>query len=127
MVYTLPITGPGVIRDSDGARLVNGAPGWSDYQTWLAAGNSPTPAPPAPSQPIVLTPLQYFALFTSAEQSAILASTDPHVSLYRLEAAAAGTINLSSPIVKAALDYLVTAGLITAARETAILANTPPA
>lgn len=40
----------GVVRVSDGAEISRGAPGWSDYLAWLAAGGVPSPIPvdPAP-------------------------------------------------------------------------------
>jgi hypothetical protein len=43
-----------------------------------------------------------------------------------LRSAGAQTIDLTAAETKAGLDALVTAGLITAARETQILAGTPP-
>lgn len=53
MVYTLT-NGGTVIRDSDGAFLPDD-PGNIDfqaYQAWVAAGNTPTPAPAAPAPPV---------------------------------------------------------------------------
>lgn len=37
-----------VLRIADAARLVEGAPGWDEYQAWLAAGGQPLP--PTPEQ-----------------------------------------------------------------------------
>jgi len=72
--------------------------------------------------------LEFEALFTSAEQAAILAAAQGNVALFQwlLRSAGAQTIDLTAAETKAGLDALVTAGLITAARETQILAGTPP-
>jgi len=101
------------------------------YRVWVADG-SPTPAayvaPPAP--PTTLTFLQFMALFTSAEQDAIIDSTDTQVRLFVLMATGAGTITLSDPEVIAGMGYLASPspgpGLITAARAAQILANIAP-
>lgn len=37
-----------VIRAADRAFIPNGHRWWSEYQTWLAAGNTPDPADPPP-------------------------------------------------------------------------------
>jgi hypothetical protein len=82
-----------------------------------------------PSKPeiIVVTATfrEFMALFTPAEQAAIVNSTDTQVKIFLLQASA-GTITLSDPMVKIDLDYLVSLGLITTDRETAILAKQPP-
>jgi hypothetical protein len=49
LMYQLT-SGDTILRLSDGG-LIPADPGnrdWADYQTWLAAGNTPEPAPPAP-------------------------------------------------------------------------------
>ena len=83
-----------------------------------------------PSKPetvvVTVTFREFMALFTPAEQSAIVNSTDTQVKIILLQASA-GAITLGDPVVKTDLDYLVSLGLITADRETAILANQPPA
>ncbi|MGD0026114.1 MAG: hypothetical protein ABSC37_16100 [Xanthobacteraceae bacterium] len=97
---------------------------------------TPTPytAPPAP--PPTLTFLQFMALFTAAEQAAIVNSSDTQSKIFLLMATGAGTLQLDNPEVIAGVNYLATAstatppgpGLITAARAAQILANqTPPA
>jgi hypothetical protein len=99
-----------------------------DYAAWLKAGNTPTPSPLPPAPPPVLSYLQFRALFTVAENAAIMtAAQQNHAVLdWLLQAAGAGRIDLADAAVKAGLDALVAAGLLTSARETAILANQAP-
>lgn len=70
---------------------------------------------------------QFRALFTAAENQAItIAAQSKYAVLdWLLQAAAAGGVNLADPQVKAGLDALAAAGLITTVRATAILANEP--
>lgn len=126
--YTLT-NGTDVIRDNDGARI-HADPtlfDWQAYQAWLADGNTPNPYEPPPPPPLVLDYRQFRALFTAAENQAIMtaAPSNPQLLDWLLEAAP-GSIDMSSPIVKGGLDALVAAGLLTADREAAILAGTPP-
>ena len=106
---------------------------WQAYQAWFAAGNIPAPAPPATIA--TLTFLQFMALFTEAEQAAIVTSTDTQVKLFTIMAAGSGGVLLSNPEVAQGVEYLATAtsatppgpGLIAASRVAQILANqTPP-
>lgn len=54
MAYTLIANSTSVTRDSDGATIPNDPRNcdWQAYQLWLAAGNTPNPAPP--SQPTLV-------------------------------------------------------------------------
>lgn len=101
-------------------------PGWS-YASGRFSPPPSTAPPPMVADP-ELTYLQFRALFTAAENQAIMtAAQSNHAVLdWLLQAAGAGAINLADPQVKAGLDALVAAGLITAARESAIVANQPP-
>jgi hypothetical protein len=98
-------------------------------QTWVNDG-SPAPAayvaPPPP--PVILTYLQFRALFTSAENAAIMGAAQGNAAVldWLLQAVGAAQINLSDPNVKACLDALAAASLLTSAREMAILANEAP-
>lgn len=90
---------------------------------WLAAGNTPEQyvAPPAP--PKQFTSLEYLDLFTSAEQLAVAtaAMNNATVKLWYDRMLAASFITLADPRTEAGLDALVSAGLLTAARKTAIV------
>lgn len=88
----------------------------------VLAAHDPTKQPPPR-----LTYLQFRALFTAAENQAIMtAAQSNHAVLdWLLQAAGASEVNLADPQVKAGLDALAAAGLITTSRATAILANQP--
>jgi len=96
-----------------------------------AAGIAAPPPPPMPAAPpspppAILSYLQFEALFTAPEQAAIMAAATGNAILLQwlLRAAGAGSIDLGNPETKTGFGMLVGAGLITAARETAILATT---
>ncbi len=80
-----------------------------------------TTVPPAP----MLTYLHFRALFTAGKQAAIMtAAQSSHAVLdWLLQAAGAAPIDMANPTVKAGVDALVAAGLITADREAVILAG----
>jgi hypothetical protein len=78
-----------------------------------------------PTKPnTVISASDFIARFTIPEQVAIAtaAQTNASIGVWQTKLAAATTVDLTDPAVKAALDELVTAGLLTQARETAILA-----
>lgn len=99
---------------------------YRDYLAWVAEGNTAEAADPVPPPPVTVTFREFMALFTPAEQAAIVNSADTQVKIFLLQASA-GVITLSDPVVKTDLDYLVSLGLITADREAAILSNQSPA
>ncbi len=72
--------------------------------------------------------LAFLALFTSAEQAAIVSSSDPAVRLFMLmtSGAYAGVV-LTDARVVAGLDHLVAAGILTAERRAQIGAGKLPA
>jgi hypothetical protein len=86
----------------------------------LVAWNMNPPAPP-PAQSKVYDFLTFMALFTTAEQDAIVNSTDTHVKIFLLMVAGAKSITFSDPLIKQGLDYLASVKLLTADRENAIL------
>jgi hypothetical protein len=135
MAYTLT-TGTSVTRDADGAGIPDDPRNadWQAYQAWLAAGDMPNPyvAPPAP--PPTLSFLQFMALFTSAEQDAIVNSADTQTKLFMMMATGSGGLQLTNPEVVGGVNYLASTstvtppgpGLITAARAAQILAGQAP-
>ncbi len=108
---------------------------WSEQvNSWIAAGNAPAAyvAPPPPMTSLSF--LQFMALFTAAEQAAIVGSTDTKTRLFVVMAAGAGSIGLADTEVVDGLNYLATTttatppgpGLITPARAAQILVNEAP-
>lgn len=101
---------------------------------WIAAGNEPTPYTPPPAPPQTLTFLQFMALFTAAEQAAIVNSSDTQTKLFLLMATGAGNLQLNNSEVIAGVNYLASGpsatppgpGLITAARAAQVLASQAP-
>ena len=81
--------------------------------------------PSAP--PTQVSFLQFVDLFTPAEQQAIVTSTDTQVKLFVMRATGAVNLDLSNPEVVGGVRYLASLGIITADRETSILAGVPPA
>lgn len=126
---SLPADGQIVLRQSDHAFIPpdprNGD--FAAYQAWVSAGNVPDPAPSLPPTTIV-TRAAFLALFTSAEMLAIAsaAQTTPAINVWLITAQAHDVINLNDALTKAGLDAMVAAGILSAPRETAILANQSP-
>ena len=67
MTYTLTQSECCVIRDADGAAIPDDPlnADWRAYQAWLAAGNTPTPAPAPPTIPITIQAWQGMAVMRS--------------------------------------------------------------
>ena len=86
---------------------------------------SPAPVvPPAPT----LTPLEFMALLTPAEETAIATAAlqNAAVLLWLVKTSGASYVSLGDPATVAGVDAMVTAGLLTAARAAQILANQAP-
>jgi hypothetical protein len=136
MTYTLIYGSTAVKRDSDQATIpaVASLVDWQEYQAWLTAGNTPTPAPVPPPPPVTLTFIQFMALFTPAEQDAIIDSTDTQTRVFMAMATGSGGLQLSNAEVIAGVGYLAALptatppgpALIAPARVAQILANQPP-
>ena len=86
-------------------------------QAVIAAANPATIFLP----PRVWTPFQFFQKFTDAESTAVLTSTDATVKKFVMSMQLYQSVYPDDPSCKAALDYLVSLGILTADRETAIL------
>ena len=128
MDYTYTLTSTEVILRSDGVFIPNEPMNadWQAYQVWLALGNTPSPAPPPPPADVVVTFLQFMALFTPTEQAALVNTTDTQTKLFVLMASGVGTLDLSNSEVIAGVNYIASIGLITADRVSQILAGQAP-
>ena len=84
------------------------------------------PVPAAPTPITKLSSNQFMALFTIAEQTAIVGAAMSNValSLWYGKMLGADYVDLTDPQTKDGLDALVAAGLLTAAREALVLAGT---
>jgi hypothetical protein len=126
-VYYAPnsATGPGfslvAAQHATYTYPVNGWTWFSDENTARAALLLPTLS--APPQ---LSFLQFMALFTSAEQAALINSTDTGVKLLLLQATGNSGVTLTDAATVNGLAYLVSLGILTTARQMAISANQPP-
>ena len=97
------------------------APGW----VWGGKAFAP---PPAPVGPRVISPLDFRRRFTDAERAAItLAASrgldrgDATLQVWLDDLNSATEVNMDAAEVRAALDLLVAAGLVVAARVTVLL------
>ena len=84
----------------------------------LASWNSKIiPAPP------IISSVAFWARFTASEQTAIAtaAQNNASINVWLITALTYSSIDLTNQTTKAGLDALVAAGLLTSARETAIL------
>lgn len=90
---------------------------------FVAPAPSNDPAPPKRQ----FTFLEFMALFTSAEQAAIVNATDTSVKLFLLMAAGASFIDLDDARTAAGMTGLVTLGLLTQDRHDAVMAGQAPA
>nr|WP_321986110.1 hypothetical protein [uncultured Lichenicoccus sp.] len=131
----LPVT---IFRLSDGA-AIPADPSNSDWQrflTWQAAGNVPTAAPVV-ANPVTILSSTYMGRFTTAEllawenyvlthsttsQQIILGATVGGATWAWIWTVLTGpTVTLTDPATVTAHAALVSAGILTAARSTAIL------
>ncbi len=99
---------------------------WRAYQEWVAQGNLPTGAAPIAASPPPLGFLAFMALFSAAEQAALVNSGDTQVKLFLLQASGAGEIDLANTRTRAALDYLTASGLLAIGRAGQILVGAAP-
>ena len=95
-----------------------------EVQAWIAAGNTPAPAPAAPLP--TLTFLQFMALFTQTEQEALVSSADTQTKLFIIMASGAGQIDLTNTEVVQGVNYVASIGIIQSSRVSQILAGQSP-
>ncbi len=114
----------GVMRTADGAFVPDDPSNgdWQIYQTWLAAGNTPDPAPVIPPS-TVIPPQELWGRFTSTEQAAIETAivSNPDINRAIIFTIIQGEANLVGPIVTSWMAALVSAGAITSDRSDVIL------
>jgi hypothetical protein len=125
--YTLltRLDGSQAVIRSDGATIPMD-PNNGDYRAYLArieAGDtfpSQVETVPASRQ---MSPLAFRALFTADEMSAIQTAALSNADMlgWLLQMSAAQYIDLDDPLTKAGLSFLVSVGLLTSSRKTAIL------
>lgn len=136
--YQLTQTAANILRMTDNAFIPNDPSNadWQTYQAWLAAGNTPMPAPTV-SNPTVISNAAYMARFMAAEQTALQNYTLTHSTTGTTIVLAAQTggatyawlwtvavgpsVDLSASATASAHAALVSAGILTQARSTAIL------
>ena len=127
-VYYAPnsVTGPGFsLVAASQATYTYPVDGW----TWFTDEATARAALllPAISTPPQLTFMQFMALFTPTEQVALVNSSDPNVKLLIFQASGNGGVTLADAATIAGVNYLVSVGLLTSARASMVLANTPHA
>ena len=124
VVVNVILADPSTFSPGDGSLIVASA---TAQVGWTFADGAFTPdVAPVVHQTTGLSFLQFMALFTSAEQAAIVGSTDTQVKLFLLMATGAGALDLTNPEVVGGVDYLASINLIAAARAAAILSGAPP-
>lgn len=128
MTYRKALEESYVIREADGA-VIPADPqntDWQAYQAWVADGNTPADALQTPVSPPALSFLDFMALFTAPEQTALVDSSDTQVKLFLIQASGAGEVHLDDPRTIGALAYLTAHGLLVTGRSAQILAGHAP-
>lgn len=115
-----------VLRLIDGMIIEESmAQDWQVYQEWLQAGNTPDEPEVIDSKTNVLMFVQFMKLFTVAEETAFVNSTQTKVKLFLMRVVSMQYINLESSEIIDGLSYLVQYGIITEHRKQEILSNKP--
>lgn len=126
MAVSYTLTGTSSILRSDGV-YIPVDPKNRDYRAylaWQAAGNTASPVPVAPV-PTTFTAMDFLALFTPSEQVAVQTACNSNMTLLvgLTTGLASNAISVTSPAVITWVNALVTAGALTSARATVILAS----
>lgn len=95
---------------------------------WLFSGTVFSEPPVKAAAAPKLTSLEFMGLLTTAEQTAIAtaAQSNAAVLVWLLKISGATYVDLGDPATIGGVDAMSAAGLLTAARATAILANEAP-
>lgn len=92
---------------------------------WLYDGKDfsapPAPAPPPPETALAF--MAFLALFTAAEQAAIITSDNVQIKLFCLMAAGAAFVDLADPTTVGGVKQLEALGLIAKGRAKQVLAG----
>ena len=123
--YTWGSTPQILVRGSDGVSIPTDA-GNRDYQQfllWQASGKTVSAFIPPPAAPRSWTPYEFYQKFTASERKALKSSTDEQVQEWVTDLQLFQVVYPDSSEFKVAMDYLVTAGVLTSDREAAIIAG----
>lgn len=102
-------------------------PSGTDPSRALESFNAQYPGVPEVAPSTLFYPFDFLALFTAAERTAIVQSTDENVVTGWTNAlAVVGQIDLTNSQTQQLIGYLVTVGLLTEARASSILGGQPP-
>lgn len=117
---TDPVADAATLREA-GLTPLTGLPALDDSHVWDAATKTVIAATPAPvPQPISTG--KWILRFTPQEFQAISASTDATVQQFLYALNHTTQIDLSDPVIKGGVGYLVSADLLQQSRVAAILA-----
>lgn len=107
-----------------GLAAISGLPALSPTVAWDPV-NKITKTVTAPVAPNFIPTYEFILLFTPAEHSAIVASTDAKVQQILMAISVAQQVDLNSATVQGAMAYLVALNLVTQANATLILSGQP--
>ncbi len=118
--YKWAFNAQSIIRLADGAFIPLDAAN-TDYQAFLTSGETPEAADPVPTPPRQWTPYEFYSRFSSDERKALKASTDANVQEFITDMGLYQVVYPDSDDCKQAMAYLVSVGILTQDRMTAIL------
>ena len=123
VVENVIVADPAVFVPTDGSTVVASA---TAQVGWTYASGVFTPvAPPVVYQVLGLDFVAFMALFTSAEEAAIITSADTQTREFVAMATGSPSIDLTNPLVIGGVEYLASINLITPARAATILSGAP--
>jgi hypothetical protein len=94
---------------------------------WTLSGSVwSAPTSPGVDLSATITFLQFMALFTPAEQAALIGSNDTTTKIFVAMATGSGGMQLSNPEVIGGVNYVASIGIITTQRAAQVLAGQAP-